>query len=199
MLPQVIKTVQLFTIPLARLLLWPILGTKSIRLKLSDLDSDFNYVIVANHSGVPDALVVCYSLSTKISIRLAPYRFFTKNVLFRNFLVRPIIILFGCFRARRELNKPSGLDYGISLINSSQTIVIFPEGKVSRLDRKILPRTGVETLAAIPNVKLIPARVKWNRKKGLWKSYSLSVGKPFGAKNMTADQIMDVVYDLKFR
>jgi lysophospholipid acyltransferase (LPLAT)-like uncharacterized protein len=110
----------------------------------------------------------------------------------------PLLYVYGCFRARYQIDTNSGLPFGLKLISQGSHLVIFPEGKVGKFDRAILPKTGVEVLANEPNVELIPARVKWNRKRGLWKSYSLAIGKPFSGKNMTAEQIMDVVYSLKF-
>lgn len=77
--------------------------------------------------------------------------------------------------------------------------MIFPEGGVSKVERERKVKTGIQILAQLSNVGLVPVRVRWDRRKGLWKSYSLVIGKPFSGKNMTAEQIMDVVYSLKFR
>jgi len=174
------------------------IGRRQILFSLEDIDLSKRFVIVANHRGMPDPFIIGYSLPFAYNLRLTPWRFFVQNRFFNNPFLLPFLLGFGCFPARKEVDKKSGLGYGIDLLKDGQNLVIFPEGKVSRFDQRILPKTGVEVLAQMQSVLLVPVRVRWNRKRGLIKSYSLSVGKPFNGKNMTAAQIMDVVYSLKF-
>ena len=196
---QVVRIVQLITIIPARVLLSVIIKSSHDRLLKDHITRNGKYVLVANHSGALDPIVICYSFKFLLSASLTPWRFFVSNKFFNNVFFLPVLYLFGCFRARQEQHRKSGLKYALRLIDNNQNLVIFPEGKVSKFDERILPHTGVETLANYGDVQLIPARVRWNRQKGLWKSYSLAIGKPFSGKNMTAEQIMDVVYSLKFR
>lgn len=195
---RIVKIVQVGSIPFFSLLSAITVNRRKISLGLEDIDTKSNYVIVASHRGMLDPFIIGYGVGPKLVVSVTPLWFFTQNRFFRNPVLHPFLYGYGCFRARHEVGKNSGLNYGIKLIKSGQNLVIFPEGKVSKLDRAILPKTGVEILANLPGIKLIPARVRWNRKRGLLKSYSLSVGKPFSGKNMTAEQIMDVVYSLKF-
>lgn len=190
-----IKFTQWITTPLLLLFLFVVVNRQKVSPSIQKLGADGNYVLVANHRGMMDPFVIGYSLPLKFR----PWRFFVQNRFFKNWLLLPFLYVFGCFPARKEPGKKSGLEYGIELINRGQNLVIFPEGKISRFGEKILPKTGVEILAKIPNVAIIPARVNWNRKRLIFKSYSLSIGQPFIGKNMTAEQIMDVVYSLKFR
>lgn len=195
----IVGFVQLITIVPARLLLLSVIVRKHDALAKSDWDRNCRYVVVANHSGAPDPVVICYSFKYMINFRLIPWRFFVANKFFKNTLSLPLLYLFGCFRARKDEHENSGLPFAEKLLADNQNLVIFPEGRVSKFNERILPRTGIESLANIERVQLIPAHVRWNRSKGLWKSYSLAIGKPFSGKNMTAEQIMDVVYSLKFR
>ena len=196
---QVIKIFQLSIIPLLKLLLLIVGRRKKIEFQPDKIEGNKTYVIVANHSGILDPFVICYNLPILVNFKLTPWWSFTKNSFFKNPLLLPFLSLLGCFPARKIIGKKSGLEYGLDLIGQGQNLVIFPEGKISRFDEKILPRTGVEMLATQPEVRLIPARVKRIRRRWLLRSYSLSVGLPFDGKNMTAEQIMDVVYSLKFR
>lgn len=195
---HLVKVTQVLSIPLFNALLLVAVARRNIQLEVDDINQEYKYVIVSNHRGAPDPFVIGYGLGSRMTYKITPVRFFTQNRFFRNPLLIPFLHAYGCFPARHEVGKDSGLKFGIKLLRDDQTILIFPEGKVSRFDNAILPKTGVEHLADEQDVLLIPARVRWNRKRGLFKSYSLSVGKPFSGKNMTAEQIMDVVYSLKF-
>jgi 1-acyl-sn-glycerol-3-phosphate acyltransferase len=195
---QLVKIVQVASIPMISLLTTLIVKRRNIQLKLLDITQDKSYVIVANHRGMPDPFIIGYGMRASLVYKITPLRFFTQNRFFKNPLLIPLLVGYGCFPARHETGRNSGINFSLELLKDNQNLVIFPEGKVGKFDRAIFPRTGVEVLANESNVWLIPARVKWSRKRGIFKSYSLSIGKPFSGKNMTAEQIMDVVYSLKF-
>jgi 1-acyl-sn-glycerol-3-phosphate acyltransferase len=145
-----------------------------------------------------DAFYICYSMPFDIHRKLGPYRFFLANRFIDNaFMGRPLLA-FGCFPAKRHERYPYGLRMAETLLGNSETVVIFPEGRISKIDREHVPRHGVEVLAKMPGVQLVPARVEWQRDKGFFKSYRLSIGRPFNGSELTAEQIMDKVYDLKF-
>jgi 1-acyl-sn-glycerol-3-phosphate acyltransferase len=146
-----------------------------------------------------DPFIICYSLDFSIHRQLAPYAFLVANRFFSYPIVKHVLIALGGFPAKWHKKYPSGLAHTQTLLKKGSTVAIFPEGRISAHDRQFRPKKGVEVLANSQNTLLIPARIKWNRRKGFIKSYSIAVGNPFDGKNMTADQIMDVVYSLKFR
>jgi len=192
-----IKLTELASVSIVRYLWRIIIASK----KVEDWDSSSSsggYVITANHTAGFDPFVITSNLRWKHVRLLTPYFFMTHNRFFKP-LFRPWFYLHGCFPAF----KHPKMDYGISraehLLKDGRTVLMFPEGGVSRTDRARLPKTGIEHLVRIDGVKVLPARVRWNRNKKFFRSYSLSIGQPFDAKNMTAEQIMDVVYSLKFR
>lgn len=197
--PNAIKYFQWFNWPLFRSIAWLAVKNKNIKLAASQLSSDTNYVIVSNHQGTMDPFVVCYNFDRKIDKMLVPIHFFTAN----RFMNRPVLAqwlsLMGSFPAKRHHKYQYGLVKAEHLVGKSQTVMIFPEGRVSRVDRFHKPKHGVEVLAKMPGVKLIPTRVKWNKSKGVIKSYSLAIGRPFDGSHMSAEQIMDKVYSLKFK
>jgi len=163
------------------------------------LDTNKAYIIAANHSGAIDPFIITANLPWHYILTLTPYRFMTANKFFSRTLLLPFLFALGCYPANKHPRFKSGLEYTQKLIEKRYCIVIFPEGKVSRIDRQYPARKGIEVLVQDSGVEILPVRVKWNRRKGLLRSYSLTVGKPFSGKNMTAEQIMDVVYGLKFR
>lgn len=156
------------------------------------------YILVANHSAAFDPFLITSNLNWNQIRAIFPFFFMTHNRFFRFWPLRLWLYLHGCFPAFEHHSLEYGLGRAMALLSQNHTLLMFPEGKVADTDRAVPPKSGIETLANVPNVQLVPVRVRWERKRGLLKSYSLSVGKPFSGKNMTAEQIMDVVYSLKF-
>ncbi len=196
----ILITTETISIALVRMLSSWIFKAKSItEVKLNP---NAGYIIVANHSGSIDPFIITANLPLPYIKAMLPFRFMTANKFFNKVWLWPALFWHGCYPARKtsgRLKDISGLEYTAKLVNSKTTIMIFPEGRVSRKDRQFPPKRGVEILARTPDVLLIPVRVKWDRSKGFWKSYSMAIGEPFSGENMTAEQIMDVVYGLKFR
>jgi len=192
-----IKYYQFFLIPLFKLVLAVAIKDKSIHLKAGDLKDGKKYIFVSNHRSLMDAFYICYSMSFDIHKRLGPYRFFLANRFLDNLFLSKPLLAFGSFPAKRHERYPYGLRMAENLLGNNETVVIFPEGKIARVDKQHEPRHGVEVLAKMPDVQLIPVRVDWQRDKGFVNSYRLSIGRPFDGSDMTARQIMDKVYGLK--
>lgn len=180
--------------PLAR---W-MMVSRSVQLDKSDIKPGKHYIFAINHSGAPDFFVVFFGLPLSVTLRLVPYRFFIANRFFKKPLVRWMALSYGGFPAKEHTQLKWGLDAAKHALNRNETLVIFPEGKVSKVDRKYPPKRGVAILAKMPNVLIIPTRVKWHRNNGYLRSYDVTVGKPIDANGLTADQIMNEVYDLEF-
>lgn len=184
----------IFYHPIARLMM----VRRNVHLNPSDIEPGKHYLFAINHSGAPDFFVVFFGLPLSVTLKLVPYRFFIANRFFRNWLVRWMAMSYGGFPAKEHESIEWGLDAARHAISRNETVVIFPEGKVSRTDKQYPPRKGVGILAKEDNVAIIPVRVKWHRHQGYLRSYDVTVGKPFDAKDMSAEQIMDIVYDLEF-
>lgn len=156
-------------------------------------------IIVANHSAAMDPFLITANLRWRQVFTMCPYFFMMHNRFFDYPILRPWLYLHGCFPAFEHKKHSYGISRASELLSNGRTVVMFPEGKVTLNDRVLPAKKGVETLANLPNTQVLPVRVKWNRRRGIWRSYSMTVGQPFSGKNMTAEQIMDVVYSLKFR
>ena len=194
----IIKIYQYTNLPFFFMLAKMMVRTKKIELHPDEISANKPYVIVANHTGMPDPFLICYSLSLKHHKKLSPYRFFIVN----RFFYAPLGIylrFMGGFPAHKHEKLPYGLDVAYEAIQANQTVVIFPEGKISKTSKQQFePKRGVSVLAKEKDVKLIPARVKWNRERKLLQSYEIAIGKPFDGSKMSPQQILDVVYSLKF-
>ena len=171
---------------------------KNVLLTKNDVSSDTTYVFAVNHRSYLDAFLICYALEFRIQLIQGPYRFFLKNSFLDNWFLRGLLLAFGCFPVNKHEKYPHGLQYAKELIKDGQTVMIFPEGRISRSNRELEPKSGVSVMAKMNNVSIIPARIDWDRDKKHFRSYKLAIGKPFIGDNMTPEQIMDMVYHLDF-
>lgn len=185
----------------AQVVCWPIIWLLSvlmnrqhqISLQASDLKPDSQYVIVASHGSRFDAFLISRHLPIGAFRRLIPLRFFLYNGLFDSWL-QPILIALGCFPAYKHGRYLFGLEAANSYLRAGQAVVIFPEGGLYR-GQRLKPRTGVTILAGLPNVRLIPVRISWDRSR-FWPRYDIAIGRPFSGARLTAEDIMDRVYQL---
>ncbi len=195
------KYVKVFSwihLPLYGALAKTLVSKKNILIEPGDIEPDKKYLFAVNHQGIPDFFVVFFGLPFWIHRQLTPYRFFVSNPFFKNPVVRWMLMSFGGFPAKEHRKIDWGILAAERALQRNETVVIFPEGRVSLEERKYPAKRGVEILAKTPDIMIVPVRVKWYRSEKVFKSYYLAVGKPFDASQMTASQIMDRVYDLEF-
>ena len=192
--PQAISRNQrLFYQPI-RLLTLIIPHHVTVELRADDMAADSRYVIAANHQSMFDPFIICVALPPGIITQLAPFRFFAHNALFDKFL-RHFLFAFGAFPASANNFYIYGLAAAQLFLEHKQTVMIFPEGK--RTPHKIRPRSGIEVLAKLPQVKIIPVHVEWRRGRWVWPSYSVTVGQPLEkAEKLSSLQILNRIYRL---
>lgn len=168
--------------------------SRTIKITHTDIEPESVYVIASNHQSIIDPFMICQGFPGGVWNRFGTFRYFTANSLFRSWLLRHVIMVLGCFPARSHPSLPYGLSYAVEQVEYGRTILIFPEGR--RTIRAESPvRHGVEVLARIPHLKIIPAHIEWTRHSYWRRTFKLGIGKPFDASQMTAEQIMDRVYD----
>lgn len=193
-----VKLLQLLSFPLFRLITSLLTKRKAIDLHYKHVQTNKTYVLASNHTGMPDPFIICYSIPILLSFKLTPYRFFITNRFFKGalgFYLRAM----GGFPSHEHPKLRFGLEVAGEALSKHQTVVIFPEGRIMKSSiQEVEPKRGVSVLAKEKDIMIIPARVHWNREKGIFKSYSLAVGKPFDGSKMSPQEIMDVVYSLKF-
>ncbi len=169
---------------------------RSLRLDLveSDIDQTKPYLVVSNHQTWLDPSIITASIPLRLWPDIGWPRAFANNRFFSipifGFFLRSI----GAFPAREHPTDPFGLAYARHLLSVHQSIIIFPEGHVT-LRRENPARKGVEILAHYEDVQVIPVHIGW-RRAGLRSNYRIAIGKPFDARNMTAQEILDHVYAL---
>lgn len=180
-----------------QLLVYPVMLTLRLALvrnlsrhgAVFTLRDDVTYVVYANHQSMLDPLVICACLPVRSLRKLLPFRFFIENAYFKG-PARLLLYGLGGFPAHYEPNKAFGLDKARAAMSTDQTVVIFPPG---RRTREHIAKPGIATLAAEPNVLLIPIYIDW---KSRWQC-TARIGQPVGGADASSPaELMQYVYDL---
>jgi 1-acyl-sn-glycerol-3-phosphate acyltransferase len=179
-----------------QLLVYPILVLIRLTIVRSRLSRDYiadstsSRVIYANHQSRLDPFLVCVALSPKDVLKALPYRLFVANYYFKNPFMALGIRLLGGFPAQAHPTLPYGLDQARRLLETNQTIVIFPQGKRTR---EKIARNGIAVLAQEPDVELVPVSLDWRNRL----TCDLKVGAAFEANDiMSPKELMDKVHSL---
>jgi 1-acyl-sn-glycerol-3-phosphate acyltransferase len=152
-----------------------------------------HYVMAANHQTYLDPWVVPGSIPFGYWIKMGLPRAFVANRFFGYFFVGNLLRSVGSFPAKEHPTDPYGLDYAFTVMERGQSIMIFPEGGLSK-KREKPARRGVMVLAQQPNVRIIPVHIEWRHMDRL-STFDIGIGKPFDGSKMSAQEIMDRIYD----
>jgi 1-acyl-sn-glycerol-3-phosphate acyltransferase len=170
---------------------------KNIELKVRDIEPGMRYVMAGNHQSYLDPWMVLGGIPLSIWRKTGMPRAMASNRFFNNPVVANYLRSLGSFPAKEHPTDPYGLDYSEFLLDHGQSIVIFPEGHVT-LHRENTARHGIQALAQMPNVRIIPVHFEWARPR--WRArFEIGIGKPFDGSKMTAQEILDRVYDIPTR
>lgn len=155
-------------------------------------DPDARFIIAANHQSMLDAFIITGVLAPRYWHRLLPYRYITAN----QYLYKPkfmwLLWPLGGFPAFPTTHEPYGLEQAQNLLESGQTVCIFPEGQRS-LPNEIKAKRGVSVLANVPRTYVIPIKLHWHRRR---KHVEVIIGQAYKAKGHTPDDILRTIYQL---
>jgi 1-acyl-sn-glycerol-3-phosphate acyltransferase len=173
------------------------LRKKNLVLEIADIEPGMRYVIASNHQHWFDAWMLLSRIPLAIWNRIGLPRVMASNRFFGYPVVAPYLKSMGCFPAKPHPTDPFGLDYAAYLLDHGKSLIVFPEGHVT-LHRENTARRGVAELAQLPNVRIIPIHFEWARPR-IRARFSIGIGKPFDGSQMTAQEILDRIYDLPLR
>ncbi len=185
---------QIFIWPICTLVLRLIFrGDVSSELKLPNKNGA-KYIVTANHQSMLDPFVLTAAIPLKIFIKLLPFRYMTANQYVENGHSKWPLKILGSFPAFKTEKEDYGLKRADQILNSGQTLFIFPEGgRTLASDSK--PKPGIALLASEPDTYIIPILIQWSKKSFLRK-VKISVGQAYEGRNHSAEAIMKSVYDL---
>lgn len=120
--------VQIITVAIDKVIFLPI-----TKRDLGDIASGLeskSYIVVSNHKGFLDPLIMTGCLPFKHAAVLAPAALMTTN-LFYDSIVRPICWMIGCYPAHNPTGKHKiyGVEGSNILLKNGFSVFIFPEGK----------------------------------------------------------------------
>lgn len=182
--------VQVIFTPLFILIRLAIVRTNLRRNSALNIKKDIRYIIYSNHQSKLDPFVICASFPLLLFPTLLPFRFFVKNSFFSNRIIKSLLIFFGGFPSHSVPHKSFGLEKARKLLNTNQTVVIFPQGGITK---ERIAKRGISLLAIEPNVHLIPVHVRWH---GLLYC-KVTIGSPFTTTiPQSPEAFMERVYKL---
>lgn len=165
-------------------------GKLQRKTDLSLQQQNISYVIYANHQSILDPVVILSSLPFSLFIRIVPIRSFVKNVCFQSIVSNIFFRLCGCFPAYETKRSTYGLNKARIVLQSQQSVLIFPQGKRTREN---IARRGVSVLAGESSVYLLPIYVNWRNRL----SCDVKIGSPFKVHRFTNPlHLMEQVYRL---
>jgi 1-acyl-sn-glycerol-3-phosphate acyltransferase len=126
--------------------------------------------------------------------RLGDFRYFLYNPLLDIPVLGSVLRGLGCFPAKYHTKYPYGLGYATEQLSKGRSIFIFPEGRRT-IQGEYPAHNGVAVLAKLPRVMIIPAHIEW-RDRGAWHGFKIGIGKPFNGKDLTAQEILNRVYEV---
>ncbi len=163
--------------------------------QLKGKPANATYVLYGNHQHELDAALIAANLPRQYRSHLRPFRFITANIhFFRHPFLRHFLQAAGGYPAQvNEHGKAYGIDHGRFVLDKKQTLVIFPEGK--RTPVRVRARTGITHMIGKRKVTMIPVKITWGD-DGKGDKAVLTYGAPFKFEDQTAQDLMDIVYDL---
>jgi 1-acyl-sn-glycerol-3-phosphate acyltransferase len=158
------------------------------------VDNQYNYVIASTHVYWFDPFMTTTALGWKRLRPLLPCRFIAAP----KFLVRPhlrnAMRHLGSYPSHEFHDWAYGLDASIHLMEQKNTIVIFPEGRITRGARPT-PKHGVTTLAKQKGTLVVPVLIT-PKESRILPSFEITVGTPYDASGHSAESIMARIYTL---
>lgn len=154
-------------------------------------DQGTTYILASNHISFIDPFLVTPAAGLQ-AFRNTPYRFMAYNGYLNKWYLKWFMLPLGCFPSHQHKKYMHGIHAGENMLRSSQTVVIFPQGKRT-FDQSLPAKYGVERLAQVNSVRVIPVLLSKKSKFG----YKVQIGDSFDAHGMQAQQIMNHIYRLR--
>lgn len=162
-----------------------------------DLIKGARYLLVANHQSSLDPFVMCAQVPFRIWQHLWTLHYMTANYFMNQPVTGRLLVKLGCFPAQVHHQYHYGIAQASELLKYGHSVLMFPEGRRTRRGERPV-RHGVELLAREPNVLLVPIHIEWRRHR-FGRTFQIGVGQPFDARAMTAEAIVDHIYNIPLR
>jgi 1-acyl-sn-glycerol-3-phosphate acyltransferase len=151
-----------------------------------------HFVVAANHQSRLDPFVITGALGLRHARRLWTYRYITGNAYLYSPKFAWLLWPLGGFPAYPTKREGYGLEQAKKILNSGQTVCIFPEGRRSK-PHEFEAKRGVSVLADMPKTYVIPIHLQWRLKP---RGVTVTIGNAYNAASQSPDSILKTIYDL---
>ena len=120
-------------------------------------------IIIINHSSKLDPYTMAASIPFKYLHKVLPFRFATSHKFYDNPLLKPWLVLWGCFPVYPKSGTiPEILRQAVEITKdpNQKSIVIFPEGKICKTTDRPPARLGTSYLAKESNWVILPVGIR---------------------------------------
>jgi len=124
---------------------------------------------------------------------MLPCRFITAPKFLTNPFMRTLLRQLGSYPSHSFKDWAYGIEASTELLSQKNTIVIFPQGKMTT-NPEYPAKRGISVLASQSNTLIVPIYIK--KKTSLLKGYRIIVGEPFNGSAKTAEEITKCIYSL---
>jgi 1-acyl-sn-glycerol-3-phosphate acyltransferase len=164
---------------------------------LENLPKSGGVLLASNHQSVLDPVLVAMVLPREM-------HFMARRTLFRNPVLRVIIVGYNAFAIERDSADVKGVKEAIARLEAGNILLVFPEGTRTEDGSIGRMKPGIGMLAERAAVPIVPVLIQGAHEvlpKGrlLPRLGRISVifGRPLDSKNIAGDAIRDAVVGLK--
>jgi 1-acyl-sn-glycerol-3-phosphate acyltransferase len=164
---------------------------------LENIPKTGGVLLASNHQSVLDPVLVAMVLPREM-------HFMARRTLFRNPVLRVIIVGYNAFAIDRDSADVKGVKEAIARLEAGNILLVFPEGTRTGDGSIGRMKPGIGMLAERAAVPIVPVLIEgahevWPRDRLLPRLGRISIvfGKPLNPDNITGDAIRDAVVGLK--
>ena len=157
-------------------------------------------IIAPSHRSRWDGLILTFAIGRRVTNK--DCRFMVTNPEMKGlqgwFLKR-----LGCFSINQESPSLSSLRYAIELIFSRNQLVIFPEGKITKNNKKLKLKEGLFRLARLARkkgepIKILPVGIAYDNLKPRFRDrFAIRIEKPINLDDFSDASVDDFNFFLK--
>lgn len=161
---------------------------------IENIPTEGGVILCSNHPGTLDMFFIACKVK-----RLVHYM--AKEELFRNPILRFIVVKLGAFPVKRGRNDMDSIKTAIRILKDGKILGILPEGTRTgpNNEKNIKPKPGVALIATKAKVPIVPAAITGGYK--LFGKVKVVYGKPFyinggEPKKYTKDDLIEITNDI---
>ncbi len=160
-------------------------------------------IVYGNHQSIMDIFCLNLAFGSRKII------FMAKNSLFKIPIIKNVVKAYGAFPVDRSRADLSAIKNALRVLKEGKTLGIFPEGTRIGSEEESDAKGGIAMIAEKTKATLQPVRIIYKRKKMIFNSMTVIIGKSFSYSDIDipADAedprklggkiLMDKVYELQ--